>query len=508
MYIVCTGWGAEFVNNFETYQLGDLGASVSAHLYSGPTSSTTTFSQLVPNGCAAGYIGSSCGVCDTANGYGTPPSGGSACVQCPANSALTSGYCMCAPNYFVTSTGSCSLIPKVISMSLTSPFNLALDGAAAVWVWGTSPVFGGSVVGSGGGSFPKPTPLASAPILTSSAGVIGVPNTPAGAKIIAISAGQDCGCVVFSDTSAGCFGDTSSQNSYSNFVNAASNSFVTDGSGHVLTGIRQVIAPTGQQGGVVLLRDHGGMTGVVTYLSNTGAVGTILNSDYDVIDPLNPGQVLQGAVQVAQGVTQFCALMGSTYTPPNAIACVPRSSETLTTSPGPFVVATGAASYISASSFSMGLTIGCAIVGRLEVTCWGGDYTPGGVLNAEPVAGITCDATPYGGHPIVTTTYPSSDVVSIQSIACGGGHNCLLMTDTSNGAGVVRCWGYDGTQGANSISVYALNQDVLYSSGPLNGVALSHVTSLSGGWFSTCATLGADEAVTCELPRNVFDCYV
>lgn len=178
---------------------------------------------------------------------------------------------------------------------------------------------------SGSGNFPVPTPLAGIALHTSLSGVIGVPATPAGTTVVAVSAGYENGCLLYSDTSAGCFGDVGNANAYSNFVGTGG--YVTDGSGNVVTGITQIVAAPGQNGGILLLRNDvtSGFAGVVTYLydikSPVPGVNSAVDGNFNVIDPLNPSVALQGAILVAQGTDQSCAFMGEQYKQPNAVVC-------------------------------------------------------------------------------------------------------------------------------------------------------------------------------------------
>lgn len=317
---------------------------------------------------------------------------------------------------------------------------------------------------------------------------------------------------MYSDTSAGCFGDIGHVNLFSDFVNT--NGYVTDGrTSTPLKGIRQIVASSAVNWqvspsivtsfrGILLLRDR---KGFVTFLLNDGPGGNLVDSNNNVVDPLDPTRALQGAVEVAQGGAQACALMGPLYRRPNAVVCFAAAGVSYlgakltldsTTFPfGPSLISVdGRSNYMRATSLSVGYVHTCATVGSAEVLCWGATVL--GQLAGTPVDDITVTTSVISdafGTAVAITTFDSG----VQSVSCGGAHTCVVLTDADD-VGVVRCWGNDGTGPTNSssLSVYALNENVRYSDG--SNRALTGVTSLSAGNAATCVTLGVNEAVTCE----------
>lgn len=333
--------------------------------------------------------------------------------------------------------------------------------------------------------------------------------------------------MLYSDTTAGCFGDTAKINRFSQFLNT--DGYVTDGaSSSPLSGIRQIAAST-YAGGLLLLRDlYAGTTlvkGVVTFQINVGPGGNLVDVNNNVIDPLSgdpstPGSQspLQGAVQVGQGLSLSCALMGPGYAHPNAVVCfsvrdaysafaylglsiaLPLSAYPF----GPSVIALDASTLISGTSLSVGLSHACVTVSSRQVLCFGNNnygQLAGTVASSSDIV-LTPTQISSSFHTFaIMTTFPSSTVLArlaVHQVACGAYHTCILLTDKLDGAGVVRCWGWDGTSGDSAPSVYHLEQNVLYSGGLLSGKPLTGVTSVSTGSFVTCVTLGAEQAVTCE----------
>lgn len=431
---------------------------------------------------------------------------------CPANSVLSASSCVCVANYVPTrssfSPDACFLNPVSMAGHGGDSFALTLDAAGAVWAFGatgSSDIFGASA------SFRHPTLLTSNLVDTSIPGVLAVPATPAGASVIAVSAGQSCGCILYSDTSAGCFGDSNYYNLFFGFIN--SGSYVTDGSGEVLMGIQQIAAAVGPPGlkaagGILILREFNGTAGVVTYLISHGNAGNVVDGDNNVIDPISTRNPLQGAVQVAQGSHLHCALMGPQYPVPNAVVCFSFSGtlmlgatptlDPVTYPAGPSLIYMEEyGSPISASSISVGYAHACAVLTTTinpQVSCWG--LNGWGQLAGTPVAGIAVSPSPVSN--VATMTFPSSYVLSIYSVSCGYAHTCIVLTNTGYKSGLVRCWGQDGTAGANAASSYTLAQDLVYSGGAQSGTALTDVWSLSAGSFAACVTLGAKESVACE----------
>lgn len=453
---------------------------------------------------------SACTPC--APGTAQPNTEASACIPCAYGQYAGAGatHCKKCPAGTLPAVGAStctSSIPYGLGVLASAgpgsdSFTLALDGNGAPWIWGTFYAL------NGGFPYPSPVLLSSTTASGESVYTMAIPATPPGATVIAISAGQDCGVLLFSDTTAGFFGDFLVRNSVSTFL--SSGYYITDGAGNVLTGIKQAAAPTYL--GFFLLRNFGAMTGVVTYLidPSSGLPGNVVDANNNVIDPLNPTQPLQGAVQIAQGWFLSCALMGPRYQQPNTVMCFSFVDpaflgrkpilDTNVYPYGPSLVSIDGTSFLRATSVFVGQGHACATISGRAVPCWG-DNTQGQVFGAA-VNGITVSTTSipsgYGSVYTATTTFPSSDVLSVQSVSCGAYHTCVLLTDTTNGAGVVRCWGQDGTNGPNAATSYTLNLNVLYSSGPLMGTALTGVTSISAGTWATCATLGSNEAVTCE----------
>ena len=189
-----------------------------------------------------------------------------------------------------------------------------------------------------------------------------------------------------------------------------------------------------------------------------GSFSTFALTPVDVIG-------LSGAVAIATGYVQSCALLGD-----GTIRCWGGNREgTLgdgtTADPGtarPVVVA----GITSATAIAAGAHHTCALLSDGTVKCWG--------RNGQGQLG---DGTLNQSTTPVQVQTGAGALSGVTAITAGGAHTCALLADTT-----VRCWGENSER--------QLGDGTTFSKP--NGIRVTGITgavAISAGWEHTCAVL-------------------
>jgi alpha-tubulin suppressor-like RCC1 family protein len=343
---------------------------------------------------------------------------------------------------------------------------------------------------SGDANVPEIGPLADAPV-----------DAPLGegglGTVIAIHAGDDTTCALYSSGSVQCCGD----NSYGQIGNG------TDGEADtpaLVSGLSGVTAVAGFDNECALL--SGGTVecwGENQYgeLGN-GTVQNHGNSPYAGTPTPVPVSGLSGVAALSVGDEVSCALLtngtvecwgddsggqlgngayGTTAGPGNCDLNEGGAVESCATTPVAVSGLTGV------TAISAGAQHTCALLSNATVECWGiNDYGEIGV----PISTATSPCVEIGMAPAQTDVcvepVPVPGLTGVTAISAGVYHTCALLS-----GGTVKCWGEDflGTLGNGTMIGAGDPTPVQVCADSTCASPLSGVTAISAGYSSTCALL-------------------